>query len=229
MEEDMGDEDLYVKAEKEFKSEERIEPIFLKALTLANGDKELAKYEYIKLRVEDFKNLTNENKLEEKKINELPIKEKIVNELFEVDKGSFGHRHDMLSYEKGSQEPFTGLLEVFYEGSDQLYLKESYKNGLKHGERRQYYKSGRLHISEYFYRGARYGLCHSFHDIRPKWINKRCVYEEACFSQDSAGTESEDWKVVYDEEGLIIESYQNNKKLRFWQSVTKKLPKMIDE
>jgi len=71
----MGDEDLYVKAEKEFKSEERIESIFLKALTLANGDKELAKYEYIKLRVEDFKNLTNENKLEEKKINELEADE----------------------------------------------------------------------------------------------------------------------------------------------------------
>ena len=225
----MGDEDLYVKAEKEFKSEEKIESIYLKALTLASGDKELAKYEYIKLRVEDLKNLTNENKLEEENLSELPVKEKIVNELFEFDKGSFGHRHDVLSYEKDSKEPFTGLLKVSYHDSDQTYYKESYKNGLKHGERRQYYKSGRLHISEHFYKGARYGLCHSYYDIKYRWINKPCVYEEACFSQDSAGNESEDWKVVYDEEGLIIESYQNNKKLRFWQSVTKKLPKMIDE
>ena len=50
------DEDLYLKASKELNSKNKREAVWVKAITLCKGDKEAAKYEYISMRVESFKN-----------------------------------------------------------------------------------------------------------------------------------------------------------------------------
>jgi hypothetical protein len=57
------DEDLYLKANNEFNSKNRKESIWIKALTISRGNEEEAKYEYINLRVDSFKNryLSREN------------------------------------------------------------------------------------------------------------------------------------------------------------------------
>ena len=51
------DEDLYLKAHKELNSKSKKEAVWIKALTLCKGDTEAAKYEYINLRVNEFKNV----------------------------------------------------------------------------------------------------------------------------------------------------------------------------
>ena len=51
------DEDLYLKAHKELNSKSKKEAVWIKALTLCKGDAEAAKYEYINLRVNEFKNV----------------------------------------------------------------------------------------------------------------------------------------------------------------------------
>lgn len=56
-----NDEDLYLKAHKELKSKDKKEAIWIKALTLCKGDTKAAEYEYINLRVIDFKNNGNQN------------------------------------------------------------------------------------------------------------------------------------------------------------------------
>ena len=48
------DEDLYLKAHKELNSKSKKEAVWIKALTLCNGDTEVAKYEYINLRVHNL-------------------------------------------------------------------------------------------------------------------------------------------------------------------------------
>ena len=56
-----NDEDLYLKAQKELKSQGKKEATWIKALTLTKGDAKAAEYEYINLRVIDFKNIENQN------------------------------------------------------------------------------------------------------------------------------------------------------------------------
>lgn len=57
----MGDEGLYLKATKEVESGKNDDALWAKAMTLAEGDQEKAKYQYIKLRVVQL----SEGKLEE--------------------------------------------------------------------------------------------------------------------------------------------------------------------
>ena len=56
-----NDEGFYLKAHKELKSIDKKEAIWIKALTLCKGDTKAAEYEYINLRVIDFKNIKNQN------------------------------------------------------------------------------------------------------------------------------------------------------------------------
>jgi len=58
----MGDEELYLKATNEVESGKNDAALWAKALTFAEGNQEKAKYQYIKLRVEQLA----ENQLEEK-------------------------------------------------------------------------------------------------------------------------------------------------------------------
>ena len=58
----MGDEELYLKATNEVESGINDAALWAKALALAEGDQEKAKYQYIKLRVEQLA----ENQPEEK-------------------------------------------------------------------------------------------------------------------------------------------------------------------
>ncbi|MCK5395841.1 MAG: hypothetical protein KAJ32_07600, partial [Gammaproteobacteria bacterium] len=58
----MGDEELYLKATNEVESGKNDAALWAKALTLAEGNQEKAKYQYIKLRVEQLA----ENQQEEK-------------------------------------------------------------------------------------------------------------------------------------------------------------------
>ena len=58
----MGDEELYLKATNEVESGKNDAALWAKALTLTEGNLEKAKYQYIKLRVEQLA----ENQLEEK-------------------------------------------------------------------------------------------------------------------------------------------------------------------
>jgi hypothetical protein len=50
----MGDEGLYLKAMEEVESGKNDSALWAKALTLADGNQEKAKYQYIKLRVEQL-------------------------------------------------------------------------------------------------------------------------------------------------------------------------------
>jgi len=52
----MSDEDLYLQATNEVENEEQESALWAKALALVEGDAARAKYEYIKLRVEQIKN-----------------------------------------------------------------------------------------------------------------------------------------------------------------------------
>ena len=47
------DQDIYLKVEKEFDSNRRQEALWVKSLTLCQGDEQKAKYKYIELRVEE--------------------------------------------------------------------------------------------------------------------------------------------------------------------------------
>ncbi len=58
----MGDEALYLKATNEVESGKNDAALWAKALTLAEGNQEKAKYQYIKLRVDQLA----ENQLDEK-------------------------------------------------------------------------------------------------------------------------------------------------------------------
>lgn len=51
----MSDEDLFLKASKEFDLGERNEAIWAKAVVLSRGDETEAKYRYIELKVESLK------------------------------------------------------------------------------------------------------------------------------------------------------------------------------
>lgn len=73
----MNDEDIYLRAEKEFDSDKRIIALWLKSLTLNNGDEKSAKYTYINLRVEQIKET----------INKAPIFKAIDKELTPLDEG----------------------------------------------------------------------------------------------------------------------------------------------
>lgn len=65
----MDDKDFFLKAETEFESSERDEALWLKSLTLDQGDEGKAKYTYIKLRVEELTLSSNKTiKKDDKKI-----------------------------------------------------------------------------------------------------------------------------------------------------------------
>jgi len=50
----MNDEELYLKATNEVQGDSKDPGLWAKAMVLADGDQDKAKYEYIKLRVEQF-------------------------------------------------------------------------------------------------------------------------------------------------------------------------------
>ena len=51
------DQDIYLKVEEEFNSDKRQEALWIKSLTLCEGDEQKAKYKYIELRVEEEKDI----------------------------------------------------------------------------------------------------------------------------------------------------------------------------
>ena len=74
-----NDEDFYLKAHKELKSIDKKEAIWIKALTLCKGDTKAAEYEYINLRVIDFKNNGNQNISDEIINSNLENKNQVLN------------------------------------------------------------------------------------------------------------------------------------------------------
>ena len=57
----MSDEELYLQATREVDSENKDDALWAKAIALADGEQEKAKYKYIKLRVEKLQDQTSES------------------------------------------------------------------------------------------------------------------------------------------------------------------------
>jgi len=67
----MNDEDLYLDATREVESKNKNPALWAKAMALSNGDQGIAKYEYIKLRVEQSIGSKKENKSNSAKIKSI--------------------------------------------------------------------------------------------------------------------------------------------------------------
>ena len=57
----MGDENIYLMANKELESDDKDHALWIKALAIVGGDEEKAKHQYILLRVEQIKNKRKSN------------------------------------------------------------------------------------------------------------------------------------------------------------------------
>ena len=66
-----NDESLYLKATQETEGTERIDALWAKSMTLAEGDEKKAKYSYIKLRVEQLKRQSVSNETAAKSASEV--------------------------------------------------------------------------------------------------------------------------------------------------------------
>ena len=82
------DQDIYLKVEEEFNSDKRQEALWIKSLTLCQGDEQKAKYKYIELRVEQIK----ETEIEKQAIKDVRryegtiVNAASVRQLFNIDK-----------------------------------------------------------------------------------------------------------------------------------------------
>ena len=67
------------------------------------------------------------------------------------------------TYVRGEKEAFTGTLNVYRDGN-WLFSEVPFKNGLRDGVQKDYYKSGKLRWSGFFKNGKREGSAKSFYE-----------------------------------------------------------------
>ena len=106
---------------------------------------------------------------------------------------------------------------------------ENYKNGSLHGDRKEFYDSGRIHIHEKYTNGTRMGLCQAYYDFDAKkgFLGEPQIFEKGYYtkikdgdySDTPTGGDFEEWKVRFNEDGEVEARYKAGRKLRFWEKL----------
>ena len=81
----------------------------------------------------------------------MTFSERVINNLGQLEE------RNGKTYIRGEKEAFTGTLNVYRDGN-WLFSEVPFKNGLRDGVQKDYYKSGKLRWSDFFKNGKREGL-----------------------------------------------------------------------
>lgn len=113
----------------------------------------------------------------------------------------------------GENNPYTGILVSYYEGS-QLEAIMTYRNGLLEGERVIYYRNGLIKSKETYRDGKKEGFSLIYYDngkpmIKTQYVNGKKHGE----------------KILYNKNGLVREtiSYKKGRKIRHPENSSVKL------